>query len=202
MEDTPQVQSEPRPASPPHRPALGNILSFVVGLVGVGALAASAWVYTETQRDIVRLSTDIAQLRVSMELFGRQQGAPSGTDNANLQDLSNRLAIIEQSWRDSPPTAAPVEAAIAPAPSAEAAGGDCLPVGTRFMVAAGDRWPVCGTGSVVEIGAVDNGFISLADGTVIAQGGTIALPGGACMIGVLPAEGTALSGFAEIRVTC
>ena len=70
------------------------------------------------------------------------------------------------------------------------------------MVAAGDRYPVCGTGAMVEIGSVDDGFISLADGTVIAQGGNIVLPNSNCMIGVVPSDGGSISGFAEIRVTC
>jgi hypothetical protein len=198
------VQGEKRAdLSPPRRRLpLAQILSFVVGLVGIAALGASAWVYNETQRDIVRLSTDIAQLRLSLELFGRQQGTPSGTDNASLADLANRLAILEESWRSAPAPTASLPAVPAPAATASADGGDCLPTGTRFMVAVGDRYPVCGTGAVVEIGAVDDGFIALADGTIIAQGGSIALPNSACMIGVVPSDGGSISGFAEIRVTC
>ena len=211
MEETVSVsvQSEqrPAPAPRPRRMPLANVLSFVVGLVGIAAIATSAWIYSDTQREIVRLSTDIAQLRVSMELFGRQQGTPSGTDTSTLTDLANRLAILEESWRNGP-AAAPaaalpaVPAATPVTPVTTAEGGDCLPSGTRFMVAAGDRYPVCGTGAVVEIGSVDDGFISLADGTVIAQGGNIALPNSACMIGVVPSDGAAISGYAEIRVTC
>lgn len=205
MEETVSVdvQGEKRPqaTAPRRRLPLANILSFVVGLVGVAALGATAFVYNDTQREIVRLSTDIAQLRVSLELFGRQQGTPSGTDSAALTDLANRLAILEENWR-TPPAAATLPAIPAAPPAATAAGGDCLPTGTRFMVSAGDRYPVCGTGAVVEIGAVDNGFISLADGTIIAQGGNIALPNSACMIGVVPSDGGSISGFAEIRVTC
>jgi hypothetical protein len=203
------VQGEGRPAATPvrSRMPLANVLSFVVGLVGIAALGATAWIYSDTQREIVRLSTDIAQLRLSMELFGRQQGTPSETDNAALTDIANRLAIIEETWR-SGPVAAP--AATLPAtpstpeatPAAAAQDGDCLPPGTRFMVASGDRYTVCGTSAVVEIGSVDDGFISLADGTVIAQGGNIGLPNSACMIGVVPMEGGAISGYAEIRVTC
>ena len=206
MEETVSVdvQGEKRPqaAAPRRRLPLANILSFVVGLVGIAALAATAFVYNDTQREIVRLSTDIAQLRVSLELFGRQQGTPSGTDNAALTDLANRLAILEENWRGAPAAATTLPAIPAATPAATAAGDDCLPTGTRFMVSAGDRYPVCGTGAVVEIGAVDNGFISLADGTVIAQGGNIALPNSACMIGVVPSDGGSISGFAEIRVTC
>jgi hypothetical protein len=202
------IQGEERPTSKPLRARmpLANVLSFVVGLVGIASLGASAWVYSDTQREIVRLSTDIAQLRLSMELFGRQQGVPTNTDNAALTDLGNRLAILEQSWRSAPATppalALPATPATAPATPAAAADGDCLPTGTRFMVAAGDRYAVCGSGAVVEIGSVDDGFISLSDGTVIAQGGNIVLPNSACMIGVVPSDGAAVSGYAEIRVTC
>lgn len=201
------VQGEPRPQPTVmrRRMPLGTVLSFVVGLVGIAALGASAWVYSDTQREVVRLSTEIAQLRVSLELFGQQRAAPSGDDSAALTDLSNRLAIIEESWRNGPVAAPPVEALPAtPAvtPAATADSSDCLPSGTRFMVAAGDRYPVCGTGAVVEIGSVDDGFISLSDGTVIAQGGNIALPNSNCMIGVVQSDGAAISGYAEIKVSC
>lgn len=213
MEETVSVsvQGEDRAAArQPARPRMpvANILSFVVGLVGIASLGASAWVYGDTQREIVRLSTDIAQLRLSMELFGRQQGTPTNTDNAALTDLGNRLAILEQSWRSgAPSTPAATLPAITTTPSAAPAAAtgaadDCLPSGTRFMVAAGDRYAVCGTGAVVEIGSVDDGYISLSDGTVIAQGGNIALPNSACMIGVVPSDGAAISGYAEIKVTC
>jgi hypothetical protein len=180
---------------------LANLLSLAVGLVGLAALGASAWVYGDTQREIMRLSTDIARLRVSIELFSRQQGVPSGTDSATFTDLSNRLAILEENWRGAPVNSLPALPAAAATPTGAAA-GDCLPTGTRFMVAAGDSYPVCGTGAVVEIGSVDDGFIALSDGTVIAQGGNIALPNSACMIGVVPTEGGSITGFAEIRVTC
>lgn len=199
------LEGEQRPVPAERRRLpLANILSFVVGLVGIAAIGASAWFYNETQREITRLSTDIAQFRVSLELFGRQQGTPSGTDAASLTDLANRLAILEEGWRNAPvpAPAASLPAVPAAAAAPAAADGDCLPTGTRFMVAAGDRYPVCGTGAVVEIGGVDDGFISLADGTVIAQGGNIVLPGSNCMIGVVPSDGGSISGFAEIRVTC
>lgn len=209
MEETPSVdiQSERRPQPASRRLPVATLLSLVVGLVGVAALGATAWVYSETRREIVRLSTDIAQLRVSMELYGRQQGTPSGTDNAALLDLSNRLAILEESWRNGLAAASTLPApSPAPAPTtasgATTSAGDCLPSGTRFLVSAGDSYPVCGLPATVEIGTVDNGFISLGDGTVIAAGGNIGLPGTACMIGVVSAGEDGMTGFAEIRVTC
>ena len=142
------VHGEARPVPVERRRLpLANILGFVVGLIGIAAIGASAFVYSQTQREIVRLSTDIAQLRLSMELFARQQGVPSDTDKASLADLANRLAILEDDWRNTPaPTAGPP--AISDAAPADTAAGDCLPTGTRFMVATGDRYPVCGSDAV------------------------------------------------------
>ncbi|SEQ30481.1 hypothetical protein SAMN05428969_2643 [Devosia sp. YR412] len=211
MEETPSVdiQGDTRvdTVRPPRRRLpLANILSFAVGLVGVAAIGASAWTYTETQREVIRLSTDIAQLRLSLDLYSQRQGAApaAATDTAGLQDLSNRLSVLEENWRNAPASAATVLPATpaAAAPTTAAASGDCLPTGTRFMVAAGDNYPVCGQGVSVEIGAVDNGFISLADGTVVAAGGTIAMPGSACMLGVVSAGADGMTDFAEIRVSC
>lgn len=207
MEETKSVdvQDEKRAAPEVSRARLpmANILSFLVGLVGLAAIGASAWTYSQTQREIVRLSTDIAQIRISLELFGRQQGTPSGTDAASMLDLSNRIAILEESWRSTPPAAASLPALPTPATaSSTASDGDCLPTGTRFLVTVGDSYPVCGIAASVEIGAVDDGFISLRDGTVIAAGGNIALVGTACMIGVVSAGENGMTGFAEIRVTC
>lgn len=200
------VRGEERAQHPRQRRRLpwSTILGVVVGLIGVTALGASAWVYGETRRDVMRLSTDIAQLRISLELFARQQGTPSTTDNASLTDLSNRLAILEQDWRDAPAAAAaalPAIPAAAAAPTA-ASDGDCMPTGTRFLVSAGDNYPVCGFGGTVSIGGVDNGFVTLGDGTVIASGGNIALPGSACMIAVVSAGQDGMTGYAEVRVTC
>lgn len=179
-----------------------ELLSMVVGLVGLAALGASAWVYADTQRDIKRLATDIAQIRVSLELFGRQQASASpaaaGSD-ADLQALSNRLALLEANGR----SAGATPAAALPAPTGQAAaGGDCLPLGTRFMMAAGDSYTVCGTTAMVSIAAVDNGYVTLGDGSIVAQGGAVVVPDTQCILGVMPAEGDGLSGYAEVRVTC
>lgn len=217
MEETPAVQSEPKATVEPNRagiprePArrrlpLANVLSFVVGLVGIAAIGAATWVYVETRRDIDRISTDIAQIRLSLELFGQMNQARDVTagGDAGLVDLANRIAILEQSWRGAEGAAADPALAVtaAPTPPAAASAGDCLPTGTRFLVTSGDSYPVCGIAANVEIGAVDNGFLSLADGTIIASGGNIGLPGTSCMIGVVSAGEDGMTGFAEIRVTC
>lgn len=180
-----------------------TVLGFVGGLVGVAALGAAAWVHADTRREIVRLSTDIAQIRLSLELFNQQQGtAPEAQpENAALTDLANRLAILEQNWRTGPPSAPAGGTPPSPATAAASSEGDCLPTGTRFLVTAGDRYGVCGTGAAVSVASVDEGFITLADSTVIAAGGTFPLAGTSCMLGVVSA-GPELAGYAEIRVTC
>lgn len=222
LEETPAIQSETRttpepsmgaaPARRVRRLPLANILSLVVGLVGVAAIGAAAWVYSETQRDIARISADIAQIRVSLELYGQSSPASGAAaeGSGSLLDLTNRIAILEQHWRGSIFTPGEASAgATTPAPGFTppaappvASTGDCLPTGTRFLVTAGDSYPVCGVAANVEIGAVDNGFLSLADGTIIASGGNIGLPGTGCMIGVVSAGEDGMTGFAEIRVTC
>ena len=197
--------------TPRPRPGLGDLLTMAVGIVGLAALGASAWVYAETQRDIRRVAGDIAQIRVSLELFARQQstgGSTAATDSdARLLDLANRLALLEANERSggAPAGAAEPAAAVSGAASAGgtvATGGDCLPVGMRFMVAAGDSYAVCGTTAKVAIASVDAGYVTLADGTIVAEGGTINLAGSQCMMGVVPSEGDGLSGYAEIRVAC
>lgn len=184
-----------------------NLLSLAVGVVGLAALGVSLWVYADTQRELKRVSTDIAQIRVSLELFGKQQsgGGTAAVDAAGLTDIANRLALLEANQRlGGAATTAPAALPAITGDSAAAAtnGGDCLPSGMRFMVSAGDDYPVCGSTGSVAIAAVDDGFITLGDGTVIAQGATVGLPGTKCMVGVLPSEGDAITGFAEIRVTC
>jgi hypothetical protein len=214
LEEAPTVQSETRPEAaaspapvPQRRPLPATaILSFVVGLVGVAAIASAAWVFTETRRDIGRLTTDIAQIKLSLELFGKQQATSPSADGETLTDLNNRLSLLEESWRTgsaaAPATLPPLEQSGSSDVAVTPTDGDCLPTGTRFMVASGDVYPVCGTPAKVEIGAVDNGYITLADGTVIAQGGTVGLPASQCMIAVVPSDGGSISGFAEVRVTC
>lgn len=206
MEETPSVQSEERPAPPrkPRGPSGSVLLSFVVGLVAAGSLGTSAWVYRETQQQMASVASDIAQFRIALELFGRQQGATPqpASDNAGLSDLTNRLSILEENWRNAPAPVATVAAPAAATPSTAEASGDCMPTGTRFMITAGDSYPVCGFPATVEIGNVDSGFVTLRDGTVIASGGNIGLPGSKCMIGVVDASEGGITGFADIRVSC
>ena len=172
--------------------ALGAIL------FGLSAFAFSGWVYVEGQREIVRLSTELAQLKVSLDLYVRNGGG-----SADLTDLTERLTELEQAARSNavPMPSAPANAAdsaAAPTPSGE----DCLPEGMRLLVAAGDSYPICGQAAEVTVSFVDNGYITLSDGTSVASGGTTPLPGSACTLAVTSGGDEGLTGYAEIRVTC
>ena len=172
--------------------ALGAIL------FGLSAFAFSGWVYVEGQREIVRLSTELAQLKVSLDLYVRNGGG-----GADLTDLTERLTELEQASRSNavPMPSAPANAAdsaAAPTPSGE----DCLPEGMRLLVAAGDSYPICGQAAEVSVSFVDNGYITLSDGTSVASGGTTPLPGSACTLAVTSGGDEGLTGYAEIRVTC
>lgn len=172
----------------------------LAGLVfGLGALAVSAWTYNEGQREILRLSTELAQLRVSLDLYAR-----NGADSAALTEMDERLIALEQgALGDGVPmpasaTAAAPEAAVDPASSE-----DCLPVGMRLLVASGDSYPICGQSVDVTVSAVADGYITLSDGTSVASGGTTPLPGNpACTIAVTSGGDEGLTGYAEIRVNC
>lgn len=200
------------PAGPPltsARPSRApTVLIFVVGLVAVAAIAAAAWVYTETQRDMRRMAADIAQIKLSLELFGRQQTsavAPNdgGVDAATLEALENRLAILEESWRGGStptPVSAPTDA-----PATDAASGpltDCMPQDTRMLVTAGDDYAVCGSEARVIVAGVGQSEITFAGDEAIVVGGSMALDGTSCIVAVLSANADGLSGYGEVRVRC
>ena len=203
-EHEPADVSEPQPAPAPTEPGSRRsawALSFgILGLVaGLAGLGATAWLYTEGQAETHRLASEIAQLRVSLDLYARRTGAAQSSEDTGLTDLANRLAILEQNWRSD--TVPSPLATTAPAASA-AANEDCLPSGMRILVAQGDSYPVCEQDVSVNVGQVSNGYIVLHDGTTIASGGTMPLPDSACTIGVTSGGDEGLTGYAEIRVTC
>lgn len=209
--DSPALASVRRPH---RRRRLKKSLIFGVcaSIIGLGSLAASAWIYTDMRREMVRVSTEIAQLRLSLDLYVQRGSAAApapatakGPDTETLSALENRLAILEQNWRGAAAAAGAVPQAVptatGPAVASES-DGDCLPSGMRLLVAAGDSYPVCGTETTIEVMNVSNGYISLTDGTTVPSGGTMPLPGTACMIAVTSGGDEATTGFAEIRVTC
>ena len=55
----------------------GGLLTGVMAIVGLAALATSVWVYTEMQREMRRVSTEVAQLRLSLDLYAQRTAAPA-----------------------------------------------------------------------------------------------------------------------------
>ncbi len=72
----------------------------------------------------------------------------------------------------------------------------------RLLVASGDAYAVCDQPGTVEVSVVDNGYITLSDGTSVPSGGSMPLPGSPCMIAVTSGGDEGLTGYAEIRVSC
>lgn len=186
-----------RDLSRPRR--LSSVLAFGAVLLAMSALAFAGWIYAEGQREILRLSTELAQLRVSLDLYIRN-GSGEAVD---LTAMTDRLAALEQrvSGEDVPMPAAPTPATPETTSAADA-NADCLPEGMRLLVAAGDSYPICEQSAVVSVSFVDNGYITLDDGTSVASGGTMPLPGSACTLAVTSGGDEGLTGYAEIRVTC
>ncbi|MBE7732977.1 hypothetical protein [Devosia faecipullorum] len=184
-----------------------SVFALILGamglIAGLSGLATAAWLHEAGQVEARRLASEIAQLRVSLDLYARGAGnnVPARAEGEALAELANRLAILERGQSIVPPAAA----ALAPDPAAPATAGneDCLPSGMRILVAEGDSYPICGQSSIINVAQVTNGYIVLADGTTIASGGSIVLPGSpSCTIGVTSGGDEGLTGYAEIRVTC
>lgn len=187
-----------------------TLIGGVAALVGVASLAVSAWVYSETHREVLRLATDMAQLRISLDLYAQRSGtaapqsAAGGPASADLAALANRLAILEQSWRSGSEAVVPQTTlpAINGGSDSASSDGDCLPPGMRILVAAGDSYAICGTTGSVTVNAVENGYVTLDDGNTVPSGGSFPLVGTNCMLGVTSGGDEGLTGYAEIRVSC
>ncbi|WP_375452644.1 hypothetical protein [uncultured Devosia sp.] len=179
-----------------------RVLTVVVGLIALAAIATSAWVYADTQRDLSRVATDIAQIRLSLQLFSQQRPGDIALPASDaVQDLSNRLAILEQDWRgQAPAPAAAIPDTATATPTGPAT--DCIPQGTRFLVAAGDSYPICGTPAVVAVTAVDKTYVSFTDGTIVTLGGNAILKGTSCTLAVVSSNADGMDGYAELRVGC
>jgi hypothetical protein len=102
---------------------------------------------------------------------------------------STGIAAIEQ----------PTQSAAPAALTADGPTTDCIPLGTRFMAAAGDSFPICKTKAVVTVSSVADGSAIVEGAGPVAAGGFGNLPAPGCTIMVFTAD---TSGYAEMRVTC
>ena len=77
--------------APGHPERWPGLLALGAILFGVAGFAFAGWVYVQGQREIVRLSTELAQLKVSLDLYAR-----NGPSSAGLSELTERLTALER----------------------------------------------------------------------------------------------------------
>lgn len=183
-----------------------RIIPFLAALVGLVALAAAVVVHQAAMTGNRALGEELARLRQEIVVLNQRNEALStridqtGDDGAGpaLLALQERIAALEAAGG---PLAAPAPlavgqpAAIDPNLPTE----DCIPQGTRFMVALGDSFPICQSEVVVTASAISAELVALDNGASLVMGTPAPLPGGACTASLLSADN---AGFAELRVDC
>jgi hypothetical protein len=199
--------SEDHLSPPPRTPKLPIVLSIASMVVAIGVAGAAATLHIANQNEIMRLSTELAQLRVSLDLYAR--GSNSNTGSEQLTALSERLSALEATSVSQQPSApalpaiaAPTEPSETATPTASTNRDDCLPAGMRLLVTTGDSYPICDQPASIEVSLVDSGYITLVDGTIVPSGVAVPLPNSSCTVSVTSSGDEGLTGYAEIRVTC
>lgn len=76
---------------------------------------------------------------------------------------------------------------------------DCIPLGTRFIGASGDSFPICKTKVVVAVASVSDGIATIRGAGDVPVGATSALSQN-CSVSLFSAD--IASGYAEMRVSC
>jgi hypothetical protein len=100
----------------------------------------------------------------------------------------------------SPSSAPESSASSASLAAASGPGGDCIPLGTRFVGKAGDKFAICHSKLEVKILGVSDGQAIVEGAGPIAAGGFGNLTGNAgCTVMVFTAD---VTGYADLRVTC
>lgn len=119
-----------------------------------------------------------------------------------LPSQPTQVAAIDPAALPAPstaPSSAPGGGATPAAVVADGPTKDCIPLGTRFMGAAGDSFPICKTKMVIKVVGVSDGLATIGGAGDVAQGGTGNLDKG-CNVAVFSAD--LASGYAEMRVSC
>ena len=147
-----------------------------------------------------------------------------GTTEA-LAALQSRIAVLERTTQNQAVELEAAKSALAAAPVAPAVAGetqvaaleapaaadtpaavtadgpttDCIPLGTRFMAAAGDSFPICKTKAVVKVSDVSDGTVTVNGPGMVVAGAVASLNEKGCEVMVFSAD---ISGYAEMRVSC
>jgi hypothetical protein len=205
------------------RPWAEALVPYLAAVVGLIALGGAIWLDRQNQERFAAIATELSGLRadVGAALAEARKPAPApapakaddGTVDALLA-LQTRIAALEEAARAA--AAAPVPDAAAPATTgsvpvsgqssgplktqlADSPTTDCIPLGTRFLMTAGDSYPICRTPEVVKVSDVTMEGIVLAGGKAVSAGASTTLKFGDCTLAVLSTD---LNGFAELEATC
>jgi hypothetical protein len=181
-------------------------LEASVDALGKGGTVAAAAPASSTEPDpgvadaVLALQRRVAEL----EQKSAEQASALAAASSQLaaQPSLPSVEVANAGTTSATPVPVPSTASTKGVPAAIAADGpttDCIPLGTRFMAAAGDSFPICKTKMVVKVAAVSDGVASINGAGEVAQGGTGNLQQG-CTVAVFSADVT--SGYAEMRVSC
>jgi hypothetical protein len=193
---------------------MDRIISLLAALVGLIALAGAVLVEVHGQTERHAIAAEIAALRTELAQLGTQPppaSAPVTQTDPGYADallaLQSRIVTLEQTAKSGglttevASTAAPTEPSVPTGAGSTAADGpteDCIPLGTRFMGETGQAYPMCLSTTVIKVAEVTDGTAIIEGAGPIVAGGFGKLGFNGCTIMVF----SALSGFAEMRVTC
>lgn len=197
---------------------MARLLSVVSVLLGLLGLAAAYLVWTDYQGELRRISSELAQMKVSVQLLAQRPVAtepgtaePAPVEDADakaIEDLTTRIAALEEAAKapamaSTAPASADDTTVLAALPPAESEAapeeGDCIPQGTRFVLTPGDGFKVCGATASLTLQEVGEGIAEIAGVGPLTQGTTGKLNGSSCSVALLS---TMVDGFAEVRVSC
>lgn len=194
-----------------------GLLAIVLGLV---AIAGSYGLWNDYRGEFRRMSSELAEMKVSLQLLTQRAPAPASAPAAaaapasdgqadQIADLKNRIAILENVWRNPPAGGVNGQGSVPLSDTANALGGgtppggpttDCIPLGTRFLLTPNDTYPVCQTKENLTLLTAGNGTALLQDLGTLAEGGIAKLGATNCRVSLLSVITD--GGFAEVRVTC
>ena len=198
---------------------MDRVVPVLAALVGLVALAGAVLVQTTADARHERLTTELADLRLAVDLLTQRTDllasarapeavAEDGTAEA-LLGLQARIDALESELASRPAVAvASTDTTGAFSVNADGTAAeidpswpteDCIPLGTRFIASTGDSLAICQTPVVVKVSAITDDTVMVEDAGVINETAFKPIPGTNCRLTVLSADA---EGFAELRVAC
>jgi hypothetical protein len=192
---------------------MDRLISLLAALVGLIALAAAVLVEIHGQTERKAIVAELAAIRTSIDALQKTPApviqAPQPNNDgtiAALLALQERVksledkAVQEATTAATAPSVTPLGNGASSAITADGPTTDCIPIGTRFMAAAGDDTAICRTDVVVRVSEVGDGTAIVEGAGPIAAGGFGKLGFGGCTVMVFSSD--TASGYAELRVSC